>query len=321
MKHLIVTVDLINEELKEKIREKADSLGYDCHFYDSQKDAENCLYLNECEIVYGQANALLDKLPSLKLLHLNSAGNDPYINHPFLRKETILSNASGAFGVSIAEHLIMCTLILLRDYRMLDGNQSRHVWQKPGEVGSIKNSVVACIGTGDICQEYATRARAFGPKKILGFNRSGRTESPCFDEVYTMDKLDSCLNKIDILVMAVPKTKQTDGLMSRERLAMMKESAILLNVGRGNSLDQDALYDCLSNHQIKGAALDVFAIEPLDPASRLWDLDNLVITPHASGNLNLAYTRQKNVDMFLDQLERFCSGRELINVVDRERWY
>ena len=315
MKNVVVIENSYDEVLKKKIQKKVEEYGYACCFFASQPEAEQSDCLKDCEILYGQADSILKKLPSLKLLHLNSAGNDRYLDHPDLKEDVILSNASGSFGVSIAEYLIMQTLNLLRDGRMYMHAQKEHRYERPHEIGGIVRSVITVIGTGNIGEEYAKRARAFMPRKIIGVNRSGRV-SEYFDETVAVEKLDEVLPQTDILVLCVPRTEKTTHLISSERLARMKPSAILLNVGRGNAIDEDALMQALNQHQIAGAALDVFQNEPVEKDSGLWDTENLLITPHISGNLTLQYTRERNVEIFLDQLERYCTNKELINVVD-----
>ena len=321
MKNVIILRDGLSEELSEKVQKAVESYGYACCFFQSQEEAGASDKCEDCEILYGQATRILDKLPNLKLLHLGSAGNDAYINHPYLKEETILSNSSGAFGVSISEHLVMNTLMLLRKMKERVENQNAHEWKKPEEIYSIINSTVGVVGTGDIAQEYVRRIKGFLPKKILGFNRSGVSGCDLFDTVATLSHLDDYLPDIDILGLAVPKTPETNAIINKERLAKMKPTAVLLNVGRGNAVDEDALADALLAHQIAGASLDVFQKEPLAKDSRLWDMDTLIITPHISGNMTLEYTRQRNVEIFLDQLERYCMGKPLINVVDRSKWY
>ena len=318
--NIIVINDQLEPAHRRLLEEKAAQYGYDIYFFRYQTDAMDFDKLEDCEIVYGQANRLLDKLPNLKLLHLSSAGNDHYLNNPKLKSDTILSNASGSYGVSISEHLIMVTLSLLRHFPDYVHYQKNHIWGPKQEQGSIIDSNITILGTGDICSEFAKRVRAFSPKKIIGVNTSGYNNG-LFDEVITMDRLDEVLPDTDILVSALPRTPQTTDILNKERFAIMKNSAIVLNVGRGNLIKEEDLIYALNNGIIAGAGLDVFDKEPLEKDNPLWSARNIIITPHVSGNQTIPYTRKRNVEIFIEQLENYCTGKPLINVVDMKKGY
>ena len=134
----------------------------------------------------------------------------------------------------------------------------------------------------------------------------------------TLSDLDSVLQETDILVMALPSTGETVGVLSRERIALLPPQAIVVNVGRGTAVDQEALAEALNAGRIAGAALDVFVPEPLPQDHYLWTTKNLLITPHVAGNMSLGYTRDKDVDMFCEDLENFAAGRPLAHLVNRK---
>jgi phosphoglycerate dehydrogenase-like enzyme len=121
--------------------------------------------------------------------------------------------------------------------------------------------------------------------------------------------------------MSLPATAETRGILSRERLALMPEGSYIVNVGRGSAIDEDALADALESGHLAGAALDVFQTEPLPEGNRLWKTKNLLITPHVAGNMTLAYTKDKNVSMFLEDLENFTKGAQLHYLVDKKLGY
>ena len=186
---------------------------------------------------------------------------------------------------------------------------------------SIQGSRLTLLGTGDIGTTFAQRAKALCPASVTGVNRSGRVPDPVYDRVMPMAELDRVLPETDILVMSLPSTPETVGVLSRERLALLPESAILVNVGRGSAIDQDALMDALNAGRLAGAALDVMTPEPLPADHPLWTTKNLLITPHVAGNMTLGYTCNKTVSMFCDDLENYAEGRPLKHLVDLKRGY
>ena len=186
---------------------------------------------------------------------------------------------------------------------------------------SIKDSRITVLGTGDIGCEFARRAKAFEPAKIVGVSRSGVCSEPSIDEMYKTDRLDEILPETDLLVMSLPSTPETTDILNRERIALLPSAAYVVNVGRGSAIDEDALADALDKGELAGAALDVCKTEPLPEGSRLWKTKNLLITPHVAGNLTLKHTIDKNVDMFCEDLENYLAGRPLRYGVDRKKGY
>ena len=177
------------------------------------------------------------------------------------------------------------------------------------------------MGTGDIGTTFASRARAFEPAAITGVCRSGKSNATVYDKVLPVSELDSILPQTDLLAMSLPATPETKGILSRERLALLPEGAYIVNVGRGSAIDEEALADNLESGHLAGAALDVFQTEPLPADNRLWKTKNLLITPHIAGNMTLPYTKDKNVQMFIEDLKNFAKGKPLHYLVDRKLGY
>ena len=144
-----------------------------------------------------------------------------------------------------------------------------------------------------------------GAARIVGISRSGKARADVYDEMHPIADLDAVLPKTTILVMALPGTAETAGILSRERIALLPSDAIVINVGRGTAIDQPALVEALNSGAIAGAALDVMVPEPLPQDDPLWDAKNLVLTPHTSGNLTLGHTCDSNVDMFCEDLANY----------------
>ena len=262
----------------------------------------------------------------------------------------VLTNSSGAYGRAISEHVIMVSLMLLRripEYeKMIDDRE----WKQHLPVRSIAGSNIAIIGTGDIGSTAAKKFKALGAGKVIGFSRSGRAKEP-FDEVYKLDDftavigLESYGGKTsgsgcgseaaerreaastsphftpDIVVMCIPKTPDTAGIFDEEKIKVLPETAYFINVGRGTTVDQDALVRALNEGKIAGAALDVVRTEPLPQDDPLWTTRNLILTPHTSGDMGLEYTNDVTAEFFCENLRRYAEGEELINVVDPAAGY
>lgn len=316
---ICVVNEFITDAHRRQIDAAAEKHGFSVRYYQTKADASG--HLADCEVLFGHWRSLLKEAPMLKWYCCSYAGVDPY-QPPFRFPEgVLLTNSSGAYGVTISEHIMMVTLMLQR--RMLDYAQivRDRGWTNDLPVRSIQGSRLTLLGTGDIGTTFAKRAKALSPASVTGVNRSGRVPDPVYDRVVPMAELDRVLPETDILVMSLPSTPETVGILSRERLALLPESAILVNVGRGSAIDQDALMDALNAGRLAGAALDVMTPEPLPADHPLWTTKNLLITPHVAGNMTLGYTCNKTVSMFCDDLENYAEGRPLKHLVDLKRGY
>ena len=316
---ICVVNEFITDAHRRQIDAAAEKHGFSVRYYQTKADASG--HLADCEVLFGHWRSLLKEAPMLKWYCCSYAGVDPY-QPPFRFPEgVLLTNSSGAYGVTISEHIMMVTLMLQR--RMLDYAQivRDRGWTNDLPVRSIQGSRLTLLGTGDIGTTFAQRAKALCPASVTGVNRSGRVPDPVYNRVVPMAELDRVLPETDILVMSLPSTPETVGILSRERLALLPESAILVNVGRGSAIDQDALMDALNAGRLAGAALDVMTPEPLPADHPLWTTKNLLITPHVAGNMTLGYTCNKTVSMFCDDLENYAEGRPLKHLVDLKRGY
>lgn len=310
------------EQHIQKIRNTAAALGCDAAFFGSHEEA--IPYLADTDIFFAASNAqspeLVRAAPKLKWFASFYAGVDPLLKSGVLKEDVILTNGSGTYGVTIAEHLVMVTLMLMRRNPEYQQIVQRKAFRNDLNIRSIYGSTVVICGTGDIGSKFAQRLRPFCPAKIIGVNRTGR-KVDVFDEIVPIQEIDRVLPQADVLALTLPGTTQTNGLISRERLAAMKNSAFLINVGRGNCLDQEALVEALNAGSLAGAALDVFQTEPIPEDDPVWTTKNLLVTPHCSGQMTLAYTRDTLVDLFCENLERFCQNRPLLHVIDRDLAY
>ncbi|MBR3141793.1 MAG: D-2-hydroxyacid dehydrogenase [Clostridiales bacterium] len=320
MKILVISSSLKQEHIY-KISRIAESHGAEVFFTESEDKLPTGF--EEPDIIYGFGMNIAKTNKNLKWLCVPSAGVD-YLMKPdvFANDNCILSNSSGSYGVTIAEHIIAVALMMMRRLTSYYGATLEGRWETTHwSQSSLKDSRITLLGTGDIGTSFARRARAFEPDKIIGVSRSGMSNDPSYDAMYKIDSLDDVLPGTDLLVMSLPSTPETNDILNRDRIFAMPEGSYVVNVGRGNAIDEDALFDALECGHLAGAALDVFKTEPLPSDSRLWKTKNLLITPHIAGNLTLGYTLEKNVDMFTEDLNNFLEGRPLKYEVDRKKGY
>ncbi|OOM80855.1 D-2-hydroxyacid dehydrogenase [Clostridium sp. BL-8] len=307
----------INEKQKMLIESAVPNAKYTYETYDTV----NKKIVQSADIIIGNPPAeMLSDSTNLKWLQLNSAGSDAYIKKGVLNKGVVLTNATGAYGLAISEHMIGVLLQIFKKLHVYRNNQKLHLWKDEGEVKSIYGSRVLIIGLGNIGEEFAKRVKAFGAYTI-GVRRSNSRKPDCIDELYLMDKIDELLPKVDVVALSLPSTKETYKMFSMERLKCMKKGAVLLNVGRGNVLDTEALCDLVESGHILGAGLDVTDPEPLPKDHRIWDIENIVITPHISGGYHIPETLDKIVKISAKNLRSFINGEKLMNVVDFSTGY
>lgn len=319
-KKIVVVQKFLDQDLIGKIFEKGKNLGYQVEYYNNVEEALPACA--DAEIIYGSHPALPKAAPALRWYNAFSVGVDAYLkDQAFLSEDVILTNSAGAYGPSVSEHGLMTTLMVLRrEWEYMEHVQKR-IWRNDLMVGSIAGSYVTVLGTGDIGTEYAMKVRACGASHITGINRSGHAAGDFYDETAGMADIDRYLPLTDILFMCLPGTPETTGILSEERIASMKKTAVIVNVGRGSAIDQKALISALNEGRIFGAALDVFEKEPLPEGDPAWHTPGLLVTTHTAGNMTAAVTRRRNVEQFLENLEAYSQGLPLKHVVRKNLGY
>ena len=319
MKILVIN-SMLEQKHLDQIKAAAESLGHQVFFYKAESEIPESNY--DTDIIYGFAPSIVKTSKVLKWLCVPWAGVDSLmIPGYFANEKCLLTNAAGAYGVSIAEHMIAVSLVMMRKLNEFLDETKNGQWLSPRPQRSLKDCRITVLGTGDIGTNFATRAKAFEPASIIGVCRSGKSSANVYDKVLPVSELDTILPQTDLLAMSLPSTPETKGILSRERLALLAQDAFIVNVGRGSAIDEDALADSLESGHLAGAALDVFQTEPLPAGNRLWKTKNLIITPHVAGNMTLAHTRDKNVSMFLEDLKNFTQGAPLKYLVDKKLGY
>lgn len=276
--------------------------------------------VESADVILGNVSpVLLSPADKLRWMQTQSAGVDGYIGG-CLPKNAVLTNATGAYGLAISEYMLAVWLELMKKLHVYRDVQHTGQWKDLGLIASAWNSTVLVLGLGDIGGEFAKRAKAIGAK-VVGVRRKGTDKPEYVDELIHTDKLDEYLPLADCVAITLPGTKETKGMFGAERLARMKDGAILLNVGRGSIVDSDALCAALQSGKLSGAGVDVTDPEPLPAEHPLWKQENAVITPHISGGFHLAETHDRIIRIMAENLAAFCAGRPLRNVVDFETGY
>lgn len=319
---ICVYLDFLTQDHRLRIQQAAQAAGFTPYFFTSDQFDQAKACVQHCEILYGHTPALLRSAPAtLKWCCTPTAGVDLYCADPtlFANPDCILTNSNG-YGVTIAEHVVMVTLMLLRQMPAYLSCAARHDWGAPMPIRSIRDGSFTVLGTGNIGVNVAQRLHGMGAASVLGLSRSGRPVEG-FDQVLPIARLEEVLPRTQVLIMALPSTAETVNILNRERIALLPETACVINVGRGTALDQDALVQALNSGRLAGAALDVMMPEPLPEDHPLWSARNMIVTPHVSGNMTLGYTCDLNVEMFCQDLANYAAGRPLNGLVDRARGY
>lgn len=272
--------------------------------------------IGEAEVLYAWKfpPELYPKAGRLRWLQVMGAGVD-WALVPNLPRGVVVTRVPGVFGPWMVEYVLGRCLWTTQRMATYLSAQRRREWIQHVPPERLSGKTIAVVGLGDIGRQLARRARALG-MRVTGVSRSGQAV-PGVDRVHPVRALRRALADADFVVLVLPLTKATRGLIGAAQLSAMRPTAWLFNIGRGALIDEMALVQALERRTIAGAVLDVFATEPLPPEHPLWSLDNVVITPHISGP-NMP---EEIAPVFNDNLARYLAGRRLRYVVDRRRGY
>ena len=295
--------------------EKREAIAPDAvHIYAGRRSVTE-EQLAQATILLGWVRAAdLKKAGKLKWFQTMWAGTDEYEGPGTLPEGVILTSSSGSNSRSVAEHMLASVLALCRRLPEYRDSQREHRWQDEGKMRTLLDSTVLVLGAGHVGAAFGAMCRGLGSHTI-GVKRhvSGPVEG--FDQVCPLEELGSLLPRADVVALTLPHTPQTVGLMDARRIDLMKEDAILISAGRGSVLDQEALARAMQGGKLWGAALDVTVPEPLPADSPLWDIPNLLLTPHVAGGMRLEVTRRTCIQMAQDNLRRYLAGEPLVNRV------
>ena len=277
--------------------------------------------LADAEIVYGLRlpRNLIARAPRLKWVQVSTAGVDRFLDDDFRRSPVILTNASGIHATPIGEFVMEQMLMFAKNAAFCFELKQNKRWQRY-EPSVLRGKTVGVVGLGNIGKEVARLSKAFGMRVVATRRSTPRAQrARNVDLMLSRQELPRLLAESDYVVITLPYTRETHNLFGEKELKAMKPSACLINIGRGGIIDEDVLARALSENWIAGAGLDVFATEPLPPESKLWELPNLLFSPHVSGDME-NYIGQAT-EVFCKNLKRYLEGKRLFNVVNKQLGY
>lgn len=295
-------------------------------FLHARGDAEAAALIGDADVAFMSElrAAQFTRASRLQWVHSPAAGVGGMLFPELVRSDVIISNSRGMSGETIAEHVLMLALALFRKLPVALRGQAAREWtqdevMKPPPLRMLRGARVLVIGLGGIGAACAVRFAALGARVTGVRRRVGEPPPSGVSRVVAPAALLGALADADIVVVAAPQTHQTRGVIGSRELAAMPADAVLINVSRGKLVDEAALAEALRGGRIAGAGLDVFEHEPLDPASPLWQMPHVIITPHTAGFRPDHWDAA--TDLFAENLRRFAAGESLLNVVDKAAGY
>lgn len=303
------------DQIKEIIPDWTIIMGKDREFWHE--------HLHDAEIIAGWKKGIekdcLSPHSKLKWLQTWSAGVDSLPLETLESRIITLTSANGVHAYPISETIYALMLSLTRKIHTYVKNQQERKWHHSDMKLEMHEKTVGIIGVGTIGKEAAKIAKAFG-MKVLGVRHSGKQQE-FVDEMFTTNQLDAVLPKCDYVVVTLPLTKETNRLFGAKQFDLMKSSAFFINIGRGEIVVERDLISALKRGQIAGAGLDVFEQEPLTVDSPLWEMENVIITPHTSGSTE-HYNQRVIEDILIPNLKNYISGNQpSVNLVDYSKGY
>lgn len=262
---------------------------------------------------------LPDLAPNVKWIQASSAGIGQFVKRMRYAERTswILTTASGIHARPLAEFAIMAMLMFAKDYQYLFSEKAAKHWARYCGF-ELYGKTVLIVGLGSIGRETARLAKAFG-MRVSGTRRDPTKHVDHVDTLFPVSELQAHLGEADFVVLSTPHTPETENLLSAEAINKMKHGAVLINVARGAVVDEPAMIAALRDGRLLGAALDVFATEPLPADHPMWEMPNVIISPHSASTADTE--NAKLIDLFCENMDAFLAGRPLKNVLDVERLY
>jgi phosphoglycerate dehydrogenase-like enzyme len=319
---VLISFDLPNIYV-EKIRNVSPSLEVV-----QSEDKEEALRLAEdADVLFAGffSKELFLAARKLKWIQAWGAGVDRFLIPEVVKSHTVVTNAGGVHSTPISEHVIGLMLCFCRKLHLFIRNQTERKWKRyeswtPAEqVEELSGKTVGIVGLGRIGTEIAKKAKCLGMRVIATRRNPSRPASKSVDQLIHPSELNKLLAESDFVVLSLPLTKETDGMIGEAQLKSMKQTGYLINVSRGRIVNENMLIEALKQGWIAGAGLDTFENEPLPESSELWSFRNVIITPHTAGLT--PYYMERLTTIFVENLNRFIHQQPLINVVDKKLGY
>ena len=280
-----------------------------------------------CEVYLGSGvprDFFMAALPTLRWVHTGSAGVGAALFPEMIESDVVLTNSAGIHAPPMAETVLGMMLYFARGLDFAVRDQQQGHWDQTAfgttasPVMELSGATLGIVGYGGVGSAIAEKARAFG-MRVMATRRHPEPTNDGTEIVNGRAGLERVLRESDVVVITIPSTRETNKLIGPRELAMLKRSAILINVARGTIIDEQALIEVLREKRIRGAGLDVFEQEPLPPESELWKLPNVLILPHVSATTPRFWDRQ--ADLILENFSRYLRNEALLNVVDKRAGY
>jgi len=257
-------------------------------------------------------------VPCLRWIQASSSGIGEWVRMlGIVDSPIVVTNAAGIHSVPLAEFVVFAMLYFARSWPRMVAEQRAHHWERCA-IETLQGKTLGIVGLGNVGRSVARLAKPFGVR-TLGVRRSPGASGDAVDVMYGPDGLDSVLRESDYLALCVPHTSETIGMLGAAEIASIKRGAVLINIARGSVIDEHALIDALQSGRLSGAALDVVAREPLAADSPLWDMPNVLITPHSMSTA--LDENERLTTLFCDNLRRYLAEEPLYNVIDKVRGY
>ncbi|UTR14080.1 D-2-hydroxyacid dehydrogenase [Salipaludibacillus sp. LMS25] len=315
---IVVSSANIRKDLRRYLTEKYTELDF--RFHTLMEEAKEDLTKSDILITYGEDldDTLINNATNLKWIMVISAGLDKMPFAAIERQGIIVTNARGIHAIPMAEYTLSMMLQTARQTKTLIENEQQKEWDRSPVMTELHGKTIGILGAGAIGKEVARLAKAFN-MTVIGLNRSGNSVENV-DHVVTTERLDTLLEVADFVVSVLPNLPETDNILSVSQFKVMKETAILINIGRGNVINEDALLTALNEGELRHAVLDVFKEEPLPVNHPFWSHPNVTITPHMSG-ISPQY-QPRSLEIFEHNLHVFLTSKgDYLNRIDLAKGY
>lgn len=306
------TVKFSNDQLH-----KIEQLGYEIKYY-PENSIENDKYINESEILvtYNPFDTLdISKMKNLKYIQTSSIGIDQIPKDKLENRDILICNNKGSYSVPISETIVMNILNIYKNSIKFYNKKLNKKWKMDYSLTELTDKKVGFLGTGTLSSETAKRLKAFSVE-VWGVNTDG-TLKEYFDKCFSSKDMDIVFKNCDVVVCTMPSTKETIGIINKDKFSLMKDKSIFINVGRGNIVNEKDLVRYIK--KFRGVYLDVFENEPLSEDSKLWEFDNVIITPHNSWISDK--NKERTFNVIYNNLSNYKDGKKLNNIINIDKGY